>query len=231
MKKKIHNYKVIKIIELVLFVILELIFLFLLIKNKTMRSSVFLDKSVFTLCALMYFTVLVSLIILIYDFITLKNLKVEDHKLEKLAYLDRKTGIPNRTSVNLLFDTYTTPESLKGIGCVVSEIRNIKEINAENGKDKGDRAIMDFSKLYEKSAEGFGFVGRNGGNEYITVIEKCDNVRMSEFFVALDSNISKYNETPGNINLDIHSEYVLFDQEEVSSFSDLVSKAYKKLGR
>jgi len=231
MKKTISRFRLVKVIELGFFFVLEVVFLIILISNKTMRSSIFVDRSLFILCAIMYLSILATLGFLIYDLIVLRKLKVENHNLENLAFLDRKTGIPNRTSVNLLFDNYKTVESMKGLACVLSEISNIREINDECGKFIGDKVIADFSRLYEKSAEGFGFVGRNGGNEFITVIEKCDENRVKKFTDTLDKNIASYNETNGKCNVNIHSEYVLFDSEEVGSFSELVAKAYKKLGR
>ena len=231
MKKSIRDYKIAKIFELGFFLLMEIIFLVILISNKTMRSSIFVDKSLFILCAIMYFTVLVTLAYLLFDFFKLKKLKIEDHNLEQLAFLDRKTGIPNRTSVNLLFENYSTVDSMKGIGCVVSEIANIKEINSVSGKSIGDKAIRDFSGLYEKSADGFGFVGRNGGNEFITVIERCNNDKMASFINKLEAQIGEYNKSHDECNIVVHSEYVLFDSEEVGTFSELIARAYKKLGR
>ncbi len=231
MKKSIFDFKVAKIIELSSFLALEIAFLAVLISNKTLRTSIFVDKSLFILCSLMYFTVLVTLTFLIFDFFKLRQFKVQNHDLENLAYLDRKTGIPNRTSVNLLFDTYKTKESMKGIGCVLSEISNIKEINEVCGKEAGDKVIKDFSIMYKKSAEGYGFVGRNGGNEFITVIEKCDEEKLKAFSDRLTAAIDAYNEKSEKGSLIVHSECVLFDAEEVNSFSELVARAYKKLGR
>lgn len=231
MKDNIYRFKVVKIVEMSVFIALEIAFLIILTTNDVMRKSVFVDKSLFIVCIVMYITVLVALGFLVYDFITLRELKVKNHELENLAYLDDKTGIPNRTSVNLLFDTYKTPEAMKGIGCLVSQISNIKDINAEFGKDTGDKAIQDFSRLYEKSAEGYGFVGRNGGNEFIAVIENCNADKMATFYDKLTDNIDEYNKGNGAVNLKVRSEYVLFDSEEVTSFSDLIAKAYQKLGK
>lgn len=231
MKDKIHVYKVIKVIELAVFIILEAVLLIILVTNKTLRSSIFVDKSLFNVCTVAYATVLFALGVIIYDFIKLRELKIEDHRLESLAFLDKQTGIPNRTGVNLIFDNYNTPESLQGIGCVVAEISNIKEINASYGKETGDRAIRDFTKILEKCAEGYGFVGRNGGNEYIAVIEKCDSTRMLNFFRSFNAEISRYNDSDSTVDISVHSEYALFDSEEVNSFSELVSKVYQKLGK
>lgn len=231
MKKDIHNFKVVKVIELALYLVLEILFLIILISNKTLRSSVFVDRSLFILCMIMYFTTLLGLGFLIYDFIRLRLFKKESHELENLAFLDSKTGIPNRNSVNIFSENYKTEEDLKGLACVLTEIANIRDINEKNGKAVGDRVITDFSKIYETSAEGIGFVARNGGNEFITVIEKCTVEKLDKFKEKLSANIENYNKTNGKCTLEIHSECVSFDSEEVSSFSDLVANAYRKLGR
>ncbi|MBR6309109.1 MAG: GGDEF domain-containing protein [Lachnospiraceae bacterium] len=230
MKKNVYRFKTLKVIELSVFIILEVIFLIALLTNKTMKTSIFVDKSLFTLCSIMYATIILSLAFLIYDFIKIRELKVQSHQLENLAYLDSKTGIPNRTSCSMFFDTHGTEDSLTGICCMVSEISNIKAINENKGKDMGDKIIRDFSNILEASAKDFGFVGRNGGNEFITVIEKCDEEKLSSFRKLLDDNLNLYN-SHEPVAIEIRLESVLFDEEEVSSFSELIAQAYKKLGR
>ena len=230
MKKNVYRFKTLKVIELSVFVILEIIFLIAILTNKTMKTSIFVDKSLFTLCSIMYATIILSLAFLIYDFFKIRELKVQSHQLENLAYLDSKTGIPNRTSCSMFFDTHGSADSLTGICCMVSEISNIKAINETNGKDVGDKIIRDFSNILETSAKDFGFVGRNGGNEFITVIEKCDAEKLSSFRKLLDDNLNLYN-SHEPVAIEIRLESVLFDEEEVSSFSELIAQAYKKLGR
>ena len=230
MKKNVQRFKTLKVIELSFFVVIEIIFLILIMTNKTMKTSIFVDRSLFTLCSVMYATILLSLAFLIYDFLKLRELKIQSHELENLAYLDSKTGIPNRTSCSMFFENHGSQDSLNGICCMVSEISNIKEINESEGKDFGDKVIRDFSAILEASAKDYGFVGRNGGNEFITVIEKCTDEKLAAFKKALAAGIEDYNKAE-SVDLDIRSEAVLFDKEEVSNFSELIAKAYKKLGR
>lgn len=229
MKKYIHGYKCLKVFELSFLLILELIFLFILVSNKALRSSIFVDKSLFILCSILYFTVIVSFAFLLIDFVKLKELKRLDHELENIAYIDSKSGIPNRTSCDIFFETYTTAASMRGIGLVITEISNLKEINAQNGKDFGNHSIVEFSQILEKSSEGYGFIGRNGGNEFITVISNCNDDRVKAYFEELKKNISRYNDTVEKGQLVLHSEYVLYDNEQTENFSDLISRAYTKL--
>ena len=195
-----------------------------------MKSSIFVDKSLFTLCSVMYATIIISLAFLVYDFFKLREFKIQSHELENLAYLDSKTGIPNRTSCSIFIEEHGTKDSLNGICCMVSEISNIKSINEANGKDFGDKVIRDYSAILETVAKDYGFVGRNGGNEFITVIEKCSDEKLESFKKTLSGAIDEYN-AKEPVDLVVRSEAVLFDKEEVSNFSELIAKAYKKLGR
>ena len=228
MKKEIHNYKAVKVVETTVFVIMELLFLYILIKNKTMRSSIFTDRSLYILCVIAYGTAVFAFATMLYDFVKLKKLKTEAHHIENLAYLDKMTGIPNRTSCNLFFETYKTKESMAGIGCVVTEISNIRDINKANGKEYGDKVISEFTHILEQTAQTFGFVGRNGGNEYITVIRDCSDSTANAFLKMLESEIDSYNKKNG-IEILLHSEYVLFNNTTATNFSELLSEVYAKL--
>lgn len=228
MKNNLSKFRRIKAVEICIFVIFELAFLCILIANKTMRTSIFVDRSLFILCAITYITVVFSFAAIIIDILTIRKLKVDNRELENIAYVDTKTGIPNRTSCDLLFQKYSTSESMKGIACIVTKITNIREINLQKGKDYGDKVIVDYSRILEKCAANYGFVGRNGGNEFITVIENCDMEKIRSFISVLYDNVEEYNSNLININLELRSEYALFDYEDVDSFSGLIAKAYAK---
>lgn len=230
MKKNVYRYKTLKVIELSVLVILEILFIVIILTNKTMKTSIFVDKSLFTICSVMYATIIISVAFLVYDFFKLRELKIQAHELENLAYIDSKTGIPNRTSCSMFFENHGSADSLNGICCMVSEISNIKSINESEGKDFGDTVIRDFSSILESSAKDYGFVGRNGGNEFITVIEKCTDEKLSNYLKELTRAIDDYNKNK-SVKITVRSESVLFDKEEVSNFSELIAKAYKKLGR
>ena len=77
MKNNIHKYKTLKVIELSVFVVLEIIFLIVILTNKTMKTSIFVDKSLFTICSVMYATIILSLAFLVYDFLKLRELKIQ----------------------------------------------------------------------------------------------------------------------------------------------------------
>lgn len=229
MKKKVNTYKIVKIAEFAVFILAEIAFLLVLLTNRTLKTSVFADRSLFTLCAIMYISVLLVLLVFLADFIAIKQLRKDVKELETIAFLDSKTGIPNRTSCNLLFDKYKTAASMKGIGCSVCEISNLKELNKKYGKEYGDKVIREFSKLLESSAKDIGFVGRNGGNEFISVIENCQHDTVKGFFASFSLALDAYNKKSDKDGIEFNYQYVLFDESSAETFSDLIAEAYAKL--
>ncbi|MCR5278726.1 MAG: GGDEF domain-containing protein [Lachnospiraceae bacterium] len=228
MKKNLHSFKVLKVIELTVFAVVEAIFLVILFANKNISSSIFVDLSLFRLCAVMYITILLCLGFLIYDFFKLRELKIQAHELESIAYLDRKTGMPNRESISRIFDNYARPGSMKGVACVVTKIDNIREINDIKGKDGGDLVIRDFSRLFENTGKDYGFVGRNGGNEYITIIENCDRSKVNTYLDLLNRNLAQYNKGNEETPITIRTEYLLHDDYPTEDFGELISAVYRK---
>lgn len=230
MKGSIKKYKMVKAIELAAFFVLELILLIIVISNRTMRTSIFVDKSLFILCAVIYFTVIFALFTLLIDFNYIRSLKIKEHELENCTYIDNKTGIPNRTSCEQMFAKFSTPESLKGVGCMVFELSNLVTINKEYGKEAGDRALKEYSTILENASREYGFVGRNSGNQFVAVVENCDMHKMQKYEEAVVLAFQRYNAgVTDGIKLNNHYEYLINDFVNASSLSDLLSKTCEKL--
>ena len=229
MKDRTKIFGIIKIAELVIFVVFELLFLITMLSNKELHDTIFTNRSLFFLCAVMYFTILFILAFMVYDFLFYRDFKIRSNELENLAYFDVKTGILSREGLHKMTQNFTTPESMAGIACIVTEISNIKEINASLGRDEGDNVIHEFSGVLEGVCAGYGYVCRNGGNEYVTLLTDTDREKVTAFIDKLGKSVDEYNENHEKAKVSIHSEYVLHDEQPNSTFSELISSAYTKL--
>ena len=65
----------------------------------------------------------------------------ESHALNRAAFLDHLTGIPNRHGLDVVFETYDSPESLAHVACYMVTITNLKEINQTMGHVVGDQML------------------------------------------------------------------------------------------
>lgn len=228
-QKFVKQFRTAKIIHLGLLVGMELIFILILLIDKRLRLWVFSDRALFTLCAFIWFFLLLGLIFLFYDFYKLRAFAQESHLLNQTAYLDRLTGIPNRYSLDEIFRTYTTPESLENTGCLLFSIANLKTINEISGHQAGDAMIRDFCNIFEEIGDTFGFVGRNGGNEFVAVITPCSPQIIQDFRTTLDNRISLYNKEHSATPILLRSAYTLYAEEPVQTFTELLVLTYNKL--
>ena len=173
--------------------------------------------------------VLAGIIFLVFDFNFLRSIDKESHDLAKLAYLDNLTGIPNRYSCDLVLDQYDTPESVKNISCVLMEISNIHDVNEKYGRKGGDRVMRDFSRILEGIGDEYGFIGRNGGNEFICVINDSTRERLHEFLNKTEDAIKEYNVEHEDAPIVIRSASVHNPDAQMDNLNSIIAKVYGDL--
>ena len=191
--RNLRDYRLIKIIQLCIVFILEASFLVVILSNRWLRESIFLNKSLFSLCVITYIIMIFFLISICVDLFALRNIVSDNHSLQKQTYLDNLTGIPNRYSLDLIFATYNSPESLRSVGCLLFELEKLTEVNESLGRAEGDKVIQNFSIILEDICDSLGFVGRNSGNEFVVVINNCTEHIVTDCFAAIAQRVNMYN--------------------------------------
>lgn len=228
-QKLFKQFKIVKLIQMILLIIIEAAFFAVLILNPTFRHSLYSDPQLFLLASFMWILMIVSFVFIYYDFRKMEGATHNTYQIGKLAYLDTMTGIPNRYSCDLIFKTYCNGKNLDTLGCGIMEISNLSKINEQYGYDQGDDAIQNFSYMLDEVGSDYGFVGRNSGNEYLAIFELCDQEKMEQFFSALQKRVDVYNRSDNHIPIEFDYAYVLNRVQKVSRFADLITLAYKKL--
>ncbi len=218
-----------KLIQLLLLLIIEVSFIIILVLNKDLRNRIYSNEALFILCLVTWVLAIFSLFWLIFDFAKLRYLAMENHSLSQTAYLDKLTGVPNRHSLDTVFQTYTTIESLQHTCCVMLTISNLKEINKTHGRHIGDKMLQDFGNLFEEIGDEYGFVGRNGGNDFVAVINNCNHETVKKFLAVLEKRIFLYNAANENTPIRTLSAYTMFDELEVTAFTQMLTATYNKL--
>ena len=165
----------------------------------------------------------------IFDFYVLKRTVSIGRRLNKMAYLDKLTGLPNRYSCDILIDSFEGPDRLPGAGFILMQINNLTSVNEDSGHTGGNWLISEFSSILEEVSENYGYVGRNGGNEFIMLIENCDSTAADMFLLDLTKRIHGYNEMNVGAPMEISYSRVLNIDEHKEKISELISLGYKKL--
>ncbi len=165
----------------------------------------------------------------ILDFIILFRTISIGTKLNALAFIDHLTGLPNRHSCDLLIRSFSSPQRLKNAGFILMQISNLGSINKEDGHTGGNWLISEFSNILEDVSDTYGYVGRNGGNEFIMLMDDCDPSRADMFLEKLRARIHGYNELNVGAMIEVTYSKVLNCDEQKEQISDLISLGYKKI--
>ncbi|MBQ8946590.1 MAG: GGDEF domain-containing protein [Lachnospiraceae bacterium] len=228
-KDSLSAYRAIKALELTLVFIVEIVYLLILIFNKALRTAVFTNKLLFSLCLMMWIALIISFVCMLIDFNMLKNAASENSELSHTAYVDSLTGLPNRLSVDLMISMHNSESTMNRIGVTVLKLTNLVAINDRFSHEVGDSLIQDFCIILKDVGTAYGFVGRNGGNEFLGIFEECDDDLIVQFISDMYVAINLYNMSHVETPIEIEYAYALNDNEHVSRLADLLMVTYRKL--
>lgn len=221
--------KLTKYIQLVFSILCDIVFFLVLSLVPSLKYGVYTNSGILILCIIMWTLCIGTLIFIIFDIRTMIRMELEQHELSKEIYLDEMTGIPNRHGLDVIFDSYEMPSKMSNVGCAILTINNLLDLNSTQGHIYGDKAIRDFCDILERIGDKYGFVARNGGNEYLAIIENCSADTMNSFISDLNESVSVRNETTTDPAIELSSAYILNSKFGASTMRDLISAAYRKL--
>ena len=172
-KDSIRLYRTFKAIQLILLIVFFIAFFLYLKTDPILSNNIFTDSKLLSICVFLWAFMIFSFICIVLDFRQLEKNINDSDDLNRIAYLDTLTGIPNRISCDLIFQKYenVAPTVIENLACGLISITNLALINEALGREKGNFLIQDFASIFETVGKKYGFVGRNGGNEFIIVIE------------------------------------------------------------
>lgn len=231
MKHDINNsYKIFKIVQLIILIVFFVAFLIYLKVDPFIKNNIYTNSVLLTICVFLWAFMIFSFIAVIFDLNHLEKSITNTHSLQKVAYLDSLTGIPNRQSCDLIFSQYENNENISDLGCALVSISNLKLINEALGRNKGNSLLQEFATVFETVGDKYGFVGRNGGNEFLIVIENCTEEIMQKFFDELAKEVHQYNSESNQMPVTYKSFHVINSSLKIESFGDLVATLYKQKG-
>jgi len=225
----LKGYKIFKIVQLIVLIVFAIAFFCYLHFDPLLKNNLYSNKNLLTICIFLWAFMIYSAISLFFDFIQIERNILDVHSLNEKAYLDRLTRLPNRNTVDLLIDNYRDRDISNTAGALIT-ISNLDQINEQKGRKAGDESILRFSKVFELIGNKYGFVGRNGGNEFLIVIDDCDPAKMQNFVNDLSNEIqNEFGDTKqGEMPIRISFSFAFNSEEKVSTMAELISRMYKE---
>ncbi|MDO5096072.1 MAG: GGDEF domain-containing protein [Peptostreptococcaceae bacterium] len=171
-----------------------------------------------------------SLMLLLYISQVLGMFKLEKNieELGKKASIDAQTDLPNRSECDRMLENFSGRRLPKDLMALAIDINGLKETNDNYGHNVGDILIVSFAKILEETARSFGFVGRNGGDEFIGIFENCTEEDMQKFLKELNERIDSFNAQGGVVQISYASGHASSNEDFVNIY-DLIKKADKRM--
>ncbi|HZG85147.1 PAS domain S-box protein [Paenibacillus sp.] len=108
--------------------------------------------------------------------------KNHEEMLEKLAYYDYMTGLPNRRTFDDRLETALREADRTGeqVAVMLLDGRNFKKVNDQYGHDAGDAVIKEFADRLKRCVRSTDTVARLGGDEMGVILPAIDGAETPE---------------------------------------------------
>jgi diguanylate cyclase (GGDEF)-like protein/PAS domain S-box-containing protein len=160
--------------------------------------------------------------------------------LNRLAFLDHLTKLPNRRFMEMSFNTAWSEYQVHHdpFGVLLIDLDHLKNINDTFGHGCGDRALLAVAKTLAGSLRTSDIVGRWGGDEFMAILGHVDHLvltRLAERSVAMVNQISISGNDEKLISLSISVGAILVGgdvtSEEILQRADQLLYESKTAGR
>ncbi len=173
--------------------------------------------------------VLLTIAALIMYFIKNFKLSGEIQKLDALSRLDKLTGLCNRYAYDNEIKKYSQLRGIKNLCFVSIDLDDLKLFNDNFGHFVGDRLIELFAEALSQEFSSYGFVSRNGGDEFAIIIENCDTDRLKSLINALDNNIAEKNSKEKIIKISYSWGYAIYNESSSQTIYDIIRASDKNM--
>ena len=171
---------------------------FVLVNKAAIAAEAFAERKVnsskfFLQCANIVFIIFL-MAGLIY-FLKAGELKRKTAVINKIAYVDTLTQMPNRASCEIEIDKYREKNHQNfNFAILVFDMNNLRKINDLKGRQGGDGVIADFGRILKEESEELGFVGRYGGNEFLGIFKNSTKEKVEDYIKKVNKKVAEYND-------------------------------------
>lgn len=146
---------------------------------------------------------------------------------EYYASHDSMTGCYNRRA-GLERLEETVKKNKNQITIVYADLNNLKYINDNFGHIEGDKAIIKSAKIFKNNIRKNDFVIRLGGDEFLLVLNQCNEKMAQNIIERINNNIEQLNNKEDTVRLSVSFGVALYS-EKYSTVNDFISEADKRM--
>ena len=155
------------------------------------------------------------------------RIKNSNKILEKKAYIDLQTGLPNKSKCEEMLHDYEYIS--EPVGFVMFDLNNLKRTNDTYGHAVGDQLITNFARLLRNAIPSKDFVGRYGGDEFIAIITQTTKQEILLIMEEVHSTVKHFNEKIHKVEVSYAYGYAFSEDYSECTMKTLFNKADKHM--
>ena len=155
------------------------------------------------------------------------RIKNSNKILEKKAYIDLQTGLPNKSKCEEMLHDYEYIS--EPVGFVMFDLNNLKRTNDTYGHAVGDQLITNFARLLRNALPSKDFVGRYGGDEFIAIITQTTKEEILLIMEEVHSTVKHFNENIHKVEVSYAYGYAFSEDYSECTMKTLFNKADKHM--
>lgn len=149
--------------------------------------------------------------------------------LQSKVYLDEATGLPNKNKCEEILNAPETLSAEDAVAICVFDLNNLRNINNNQGHDKGDEYIRSFAVQLRIAVADEYFVGRDGGDEFIAVLKNVTRGQVEECLRDIREQTVKYSKEHPQMPISYAVGYAMSQDFEQSTMRELFRYADKNM--
>lgn len=157
-------------------------------------------------------------------FKALKRL-MQNRVLQKKAYLDAATGLPNKNRCEEILNAPVSSD----MGVVSFDLNNLRRINDSRGHQVGDVYIRRFATALRAAVPEEHFVGRFGGDEFLMVTHGLSEAGVEALLEDMRAKLAAEAKELTDMPLSYAAGYALAQDAPEASMRELFAKADKHM--
>lgn len=165
------------------------------------------------------------------------QLKENEKRLERVAFLDHLTQLPNR--ISLMAHLQAHKDRLENVGIVFIDLDGFKDINDQFGHDAGDHVLFVISHRLSNTLREGDFLARIGGDEFVAVLHNIEDIasvsvildRMIDLAAQPISYHQSVLQVTASIGLALHQQDTDMDLERLLREADQAMYVAKQQGK
>lgn len=223
------KFDLFKTIQLLLFIVLAGLGIYIIFTDKELYRLIATDSHIRAICALLWAVLAVAFIFTFLDFTLFSTFKKDYRELNYAVSSDPVAGIANRYSCDTVIEKYLDKPLPEDVGCIMFDLSNIKDINRDYGHLIGNTLIYDFSNILHLSSMDIGFVGRNGGNKFLVLIENCSNEKLKTFLDRISKRVEEHNLSENSIPIRYEYGIAFHEDDSIGSITELIALSNNRI--